>query len=161
MSYTAYSCPVPLITAYSAGPTTNTNIPPRRATSSQTPAPPHPNTLSPPMVCQVSFLEAAHPTAKANTFRLYYGGSDAVVGTAVVSFERTPGVSETPAKAGCFSQRVCTACDSVFTALHGFSAALHGVFAAFRCVFHCRSRLFRCLSLPEPVHHSEQTACEA
>ena len=41
---------------------------------------------------QVSFLEAAHPVAdKADTFRLYYGGSDAVVGTALVSFERVPG----------------------------------------------------------------------
>ena len=50
---------------------------------------------SPDTVCnvpQVSFLEAAHPTAdKADTFRLYYGGSDAVVGTGVVSFERVPG----------------------------------------------------------------------
>ena len=43
-------------------------------------------------VPQVAFLEAAHPVAdKADTFRLYYGGSDAVVGTALVSFERVPG----------------------------------------------------------------------
>ena len=92
------------------------------------------------MVCQVSFLEAAHPTAKANTFRLYYGGSDAVVGTAVVSFERTPGVSETVTKGGCLSHRTCTAKDGVFTAFHG---------------------MFRCLSLPDSAHRSEQTACEA
>jgi|EP01047_Picozoa_sp_COSAG01_P056794 predicted GH43/DUF377 family glycosyl hydrolase len=45
-------------------------------------------------VPQVSFLEAAHPVPdKQDTFRLYYGGSDAVVGTAVVSFERVPGAA--------------------------------------------------------------------
>ena len=49
-----------------------------------------------PQVCnvpQVSFLEAAHPAGdKKDAYRLYYGGSDAVVGTGVVSFERVPGV---------------------------------------------------------------------
>ena len=45
-------------------------------------------------VPQVSFLEAAHPVKnKKDTFRLYYGGSDAVVGTAVVSFERVSGAA--------------------------------------------------------------------
>lgn len=55
---------------------------------------------SPDTVCnvpQVSFLEAAHPVAdKPDTFRLYYGGSDAVVGTAVVTFEKVQGVSCLP-----------------------------------------------------------------
>lgn len=41
-------------------------------------------------VCQVSFLEAAHPVSdQADTFRVYFGGADAVVGTAVVSFKRS------------------------------------------------------------------------
>ena len=45
-------------------------------------------------VPQVSFLEAAHPvTDKPDTFRLYYGGSDAVIGTAVVTFEKVAGAT--------------------------------------------------------------------
>jgi len=47
----------------------------------------------PPYTCNVanvSFLEAAHPVAgRADTFRVYFGGSDAVIGSAVVSFART------------------------------------------------------------------------
>ena len=40
-------------------------------------------------VPQVSFLEAAHVVEdKADTYRLYYGGADAVLGTAVVTFKR-------------------------------------------------------------------------
>jgi len=37
----------------------------------------------------VAFLEAAHPTDKQDTFRVYFGGSDAVIGSAVVSFTQT------------------------------------------------------------------------
>lgn len=44
-------------------------------------------------VQQVGFLEAAHPMDKPNSFRTYFGGADAVVGTAVVDFERVPGVA--------------------------------------------------------------------
>jgi len=41
-------------------------------------------------VANVSFLEAAHPIpGLVDTFRVYFGGSDAVVGTAVVSFKET------------------------------------------------------------------------
>lgn len=44
-------------------------------------------------VPQVAFLEAAHIVEdKKDTFRVYYGGSDAVVGTAVVTFEKKAGV---------------------------------------------------------------------
>jgi len=32
----------------------------------------------------VAFLEAAHPTKDPDTFRVYFGGSDAVIGTAVI-----------------------------------------------------------------------------
>tara|TARA_B110000208_G_scaffold88174_1_gene111336 strand:+ start:104 stop:1177 length:1074 start_codon:yes stop_codon:yes gene_type:complete len=49
----------------------------------------------PPSLCnvpQVAFLEAAHPAGKDN-FRVYFGGADAVVGTALVGVERVPGVS--------------------------------------------------------------------
>lgn len=35
-------------------------------------------------VANVAFLEAAHPTDKKDQFRVYFGGSDAVIGTAVV-----------------------------------------------------------------------------
>lgn len=42
-------------------------------------------------VKQVAFLEAAHPAGDDN-FRVYFGGADTVVGTALVSFERVPGV---------------------------------------------------------------------
>ena len=46
----------------------------------------HPYTCNVP---QVSFLEAAHPVSdKPDTFRVYFGGADAVVGTAVVSFAK-------------------------------------------------------------------------
>ena len=42
-------------------------------------------------VPQVAFLEAAHPVAdKPDTYRLYFGGADAVVGTAVVTFTKAP-----------------------------------------------------------------------
>ena len=37
----------------------------------------------------VAFLEAAHPTDKPDSFRVYFGGSDAVVGSAIVSFSQT------------------------------------------------------------------------
>jgi predicted GH43/DUF377 family glycosyl hydrolase len=41
-------------------------------------------------VPQVAFLEAAHAvTDQPDAFRVYYGGSDAVVGTAVVTFDKT------------------------------------------------------------------------
>jgi predicted GH43/DUF377 family glycosyl hydrolase len=41
-------------------------------------------------VPQVSFLEAAHPVGdKPDTYRVYFGGADAVVGTAVVSFSKS------------------------------------------------------------------------
>eukprot|EP00928_Gymnodinium_smaydae_P020257 TRINITY_DN17833_c0_g1_i1.p1 TRINITY_DN17833_c0_g1~~TRINITY_DN17833_c0_g1_i1.p1 ORF type:complete len:370 (-),score=20.26 TRINITY_DN17833_c0_g1_i1:210-1319(-) len=41
-------------------------------------------------VPQVAFLEAAHPIPeRADTFRVYFGGADAVVGTVVVSFRNT------------------------------------------------------------------------
>ena len=47
----------------------------------------------PPYTCNVanvSFLEAAHPVAGlTDTFRVYFGGSDAVIGSAVVSFAQT------------------------------------------------------------------------
>ena len=43
-------------------------------------------------VPQVAFLEAAHP-AGGDSFRVYFGGSDTVVGTAMVKFERVPGVA--------------------------------------------------------------------
>ena len=40
-------------------------------------------------VPQVAFLEAAHAIAdKPNAFRVYFGGADAVVGTAVVEFTK-------------------------------------------------------------------------
>jgi predicted GH43/DUF377 family glycosyl hydrolase len=45
----------------------------------------------PPFQCNVehvAFLEAAHPIGD-DKFRIYFGGSDAVIGTAVVSFART------------------------------------------------------------------------
>jgi predicted GH43/DUF377 family glycosyl hydrolase len=41
-------------------------------------------------VGNVSFLEAAHPVAGlTDTFRVYFGGADAVIGSAVVSFKQT------------------------------------------------------------------------
>lgn len=48
-----------------------------------------------PHICsarQVTFLSAAHPTEIPDTFRVYFGGADAVIGTALVSFKRVPGV---------------------------------------------------------------------
>lgn len=45
----------------------------------------------PPYQCNVNnvaFLEAAHPIGP-DTFRIYFGGSDAVIGSAVVNFNRT------------------------------------------------------------------------
>ena len=44
----------------------------------------------PPAYCNVpnvAFVEAAHATPEPDTFRLYFGGADAVVGTAVVRVE--------------------------------------------------------------------------
>ena len=35
-------------------------------------------------VANVAFLEAAHPTAERDTFRVYFGGADAVIGSVVV-----------------------------------------------------------------------------
>jgi predicted GH43/DUF377 family glycosyl hydrolase len=41
-------------------------------------------------VAQVAFVEAAHPVAGSpDTFQVYYGGSDAVLGTATVSFKKS------------------------------------------------------------------------
>ena len=40
---------------------------------------------------QVAFLEAAHP-AGPDQFRLYFGGADTVIGTAMVKFEKVAGV---------------------------------------------------------------------
>lgn len=40
-------------------------------------------------VANVSFLEAAHPTSTPDVFRVYFGGADAVIGTAVVKFTTT------------------------------------------------------------------------
>ena len=40
-----------------------------------------------PALCNVqhvAFLEAAHPTDKPDCFRVYFGGADSVIGTAVV-----------------------------------------------------------------------------
>ena len=42
-------------------------------------------------VPEVAFLEAAHPAGN-NSYRVYFGGADAVLGTALVGFERVPGV---------------------------------------------------------------------
>jgi len=45
-----------------------------------------------PFACNmptVAFLEAAHPTEQPDHFRVYFGGSDAVVGSAVVSVTTT------------------------------------------------------------------------
>ena len=47
-------------------------------------------TGQPPAYCNVpnvAFVEAAHATPEPDTFRLYFGGADAVVGTAVVRVE--------------------------------------------------------------------------
>jgi predicted GH43/DUF377 family glycosyl hydrolase len=48
----------------------------------------HPSTAALPVACntpEVAFVEAAHPVAGAtDSFRLFFGGADAVVGTAVV-----------------------------------------------------------------------------
>lgn len=45
-------------------------------------------------VPQVSFVEAAHPEPGTDdAFRTYFGGADAVVGTAVVGVQRVPGVA--------------------------------------------------------------------
>lgn len=35
-------------------------------------------------VANVAFIEAAHPTGETDTFRVYFGGADAVIGTAVI-----------------------------------------------------------------------------
>ena len=35
-------------------------------------------------VANVAFLEAAHPTGKTDEFRVYFGGADTVVGTALI-----------------------------------------------------------------------------
>eukprot|EP01051_Picozoa_sp_SAG22_P000983 SAG22_NODE_33_length_27588_cov_104.174652_14_plen_132_part_00 len=55
----------------------------------------HPSTKAAPVVCntaEVAFLEAAHAIAGggpgADLFRVYFGGADAVVGTAVVRIKR-------------------------------------------------------------------------
>lgn len=41
---------------------------------------------------QVGFLEAAHP-AGGDQFRLYFGGADCVIGSALVQFKREKGVA--------------------------------------------------------------------
>ena len=43
-------------------------------------------------VREVAFLEAAHP-AGGDSFRVYFGGADTVVGTALVHFEKVVGVA--------------------------------------------------------------------
>ena len=43
-------------------------------------------------VPQVAFLEAAHP-AGGDSFRVYFGGADTVVGAALVQFEKVAGVA--------------------------------------------------------------------
>ena len=51
----------------------------------------------PPALCNVhnvAFLEAAHPTANKDEFRVYFGGADTVIGTAVIKV-RTPRVKTT------------------------------------------------------------------
>lgn len=60
----------------------------------------HPSTKAEPVVCnvaEVAFLEAAHPIEGAGVgedlFRVYFGGADAVVGTAVVRIERARNAS--------------------------------------------------------------------
>ena len=40
-------------------------------------------------VANVAFLEAAHPTEEKDTFRVYFGGADTVVGTALVQVTAT------------------------------------------------------------------------
>ena len=35
-------------------------------------------------MANVAFIEAAHPTGETDTFRVYFGGADAVIGTAVI-----------------------------------------------------------------------------
>ena len=40
----------------------------------------------------MAFLEAAHPAGN-DTYRVYFGGADAVVGTALVGFKKVPGVA--------------------------------------------------------------------
>ena len=42
-------------------------------------------------VPQVAFLEAAHP-AGLDQFRLYFGGADTVIGSAMVKLEKVSGV---------------------------------------------------------------------
>ena len=47
-------------------------------------------------VADVAFLEAAHPLGPGNNgtaFRVYFGGADAVIGSAVVEVERVAGVA--------------------------------------------------------------------
>ena len=48
-------------------------------------------------VANVAFLEAAHPTEEKDTFRVYFGGADAVIGTAVikVSYQKAGTLSDT------------------------------------------------------------------
>ena len=43
-----------------------------------------------PALCNVpnvTFLEAAHPTETENEFRVYFGGADTVIGTALIQVE--------------------------------------------------------------------------
>jgi hypothetical protein len=60
-------------------------------------------TDKPPYTCNVknvAFLEAVHPTDTLNEFRVYFGGSDAVIGSAIVQIRRQRVRSVTPGR-GC------------------------------------------------------------
>jgi predicted GH43/DUF377 family glycosyl hydrolase len=46
----------------------------------------------------VAFVEAAHPTEVPDKFRVYFGGADAVIGTAVVEVRQSPETSRSLSK---------------------------------------------------------------
>jgi hypothetical protein len=48
-------------------------------------------------VANVAFLEAAHPVpGQTDTFRVYFGGSDAVIGSAIVTVSPLPNPCQQP-----------------------------------------------------------------
>jgi predicted GH43/DUF377 family glycosyl hydrolase len=47
-------------------------------------------------VQNVAFLEAAHPTDTPDEFRVYFGGADAVIGSAVVQIRKAAGTKCSP-----------------------------------------------------------------
>jgi hypothetical protein len=56
-------------------------------------------TDKPPYTCNVknvAFLEAVHPTDTLNEFRVYFGGSDAVIGSAIVQIKKAAGTKCNP-----------------------------------------------------------------